>query len=243
MKILKTNILIIVFLIVFPLNGFCLFGFGDIVFDPSNFAKNMISALQNIEQAKKLIEQLQIMYTNLEKFETMLKNPHLSDIEKAEGIFSQMMGLSSNIDNISSEFDELYKDYGDDIINNISLAIQQNKQVQQSRESALRAIESQSIAMSQLPEDREELARLLESSKHASGNLSAQQVQNDILGMVAKQLIRSQLVLIGKYRSESVHMAEEMHRKNAQKKSYQKFVQDKYDEDMKSSIKPRCLNF
>lgn len=203
----------LVFLVVvllLPAKGRAFWGVGDIVFDPSNFANTLDTAVRLLKVVGIAQDQLEKIETNLQKLEGLLdvlKDPDLSNLEKLEAINANADGLSYAVDTLEASYNQTYPDFTSPVDKD-KLRELQKRWRDQTRESIEKAMAVQG-AVQDLPADRKDLAKALSKARGAEGNLQIGQSQAEIDAIMAKQLMRLEHMLAVSQRAESAHLAEE----------------------------------
>ena len=168
-----------------------------VVFDPSNFAQNVLSAIRaltsNINEARMIANEV-ISLSNEAKNLTSLPfdiiqeyNSQFSDLFTAVG---SVNGLMQNLQTLQSQFESLYPDFSQiyDPVSRSSMATDMEKQIQTTREMMLGASQTGAQVLQNLPTTQAQLDRLLSDSQGAVGILQATQAGNQIAATVAGNL-------------------------------------------------------
>ena len=193
---------------------------GAIVYDPTNWMQNFISAVQNVQQAiyeaqqiSQQIMQIQNevqMLVNQGKMLMQLPNSLQSDIINSirdlEVLIANSRGLIMDYNGLQTQFDDIYRtaDYsgwtGADYQN--SATALSNETI----DAANNAMEAQGL-IADLDQDRMALDSLLGSSKTAQGQLQALQAANEIAGVMTINLMRLETIMAESARAETTHIA------------------------------------
>lgn len=169
-----------------------------VVFDPSNFAQNVLSAIRalqsNVNEAKMLANQI-ISLANEAKNLTSLPWDLIDDFrDQLTDLFStvgSVNGLMNNLATLQSRFEDLYPD----IINNWdpvtreSMAQDMRRWISNTREMMLGAAKTGAQVLEGLPQNQAQLQKLMSDSQSSVGILQATQAGNQIAGTIAGQLI------------------------------------------------------
>ncbi len=168
-----------------------------VVFDPSNFAQNLLSAIRalmsNVNEARMIANQV-ITLANEAKNLTSLPfdiiqeySTQFSDLFTTVG---SVNGLMQNLETLQSEFESLYPDFSQiyDPVSRSSMATDMEKQIHTTREMMLGASQTGAQVLQNLPTTQAQLDRLLSDSQGAVGILQATQAGNQIAATVAGNL-------------------------------------------------------
>ena len=108
MKCLQTIVFLMTFIMTSPVHA--IFGMGDIVYDPSNFAQNITTAISEVTQELKQVEQyttqLRELMTAKQQLDDMVQNSkQLTKFswDDAQGTITQLLGITNTIDNYKNQ--------------------------------------------------------------------------------------------------------------------------------------------
>jgi len=108
MKTLQKIVLLMTFMLTAPAHA--IFGMGDIVYDPSNFAQNITTAISEVTQELKQVEQyttqLRELMTAKQQLDDMMQNTkQLTQFnwDDAQGTITQLLGITNTIDNYKNQ--------------------------------------------------------------------------------------------------------------------------------------------
>ena len=169
-----------------------------VVFDPSNFGQNILSAIRalvsNLNEARMIANQV-ISLANEAKNLTALPfdiiqefSSQFNDLFSAVG---SVDGLMQNLSTLQSKFESLYPDFSAiyDPISRSSMAADVEKWIKTTREMVLGASKTGAQVLQSLPSTQAQLDRLMSDSQGAVGILQATQAGNQIAGTISGNLI------------------------------------------------------
>lgn len=168
--------------------------FGGIVYDPSNYTQNVLTAARTLEQINNQIRSLQNQAAslinearNLEKLPLDMLAPLQQQIRQTQQLLSKAEGIAYEVQAIEREFARQYKD--------IDLTGSQRAMVQGAEErwrGSVAAFEDalkvQAGAVSNIEGARTAVQSLVTASQSATGALQAAQAGNQLLALQAQQL-------------------------------------------------------
>ena len=193
-----------------------IFGFGDIVFDPGNYAQNILTAARSLTMIQNQIRQLQheaAMLVNQGKNLGSLNLNILNDLNQNIAAVNHLMNAAEGIAFTISETDRiLLERYPGDYAENITRdQLIQDAQVryQYSVTSLRHSMRMQAHVTESIANDQNLISQLMQSSNSANGNLQVSQAGNQLLGLLAQQQIKSQQLMASHYRAEAVRQAED----------------------------------
>ncbi len=169
-----------------------------VVFDPSNFAQNILTAIRalmsNINEARMIANQV-ISLANEAKNLTKLPFDIIDDFsEQFSELFTtvgSVNGLMQNIETLQSRFEELYPDFLSrfDPISRSSMSEDMKKWIGTTREMMLGASKTGAQVLDGLPKTQAHLQKLMSDSQGAVGILQATQAGNQIAASISGNLL------------------------------------------------------
>ena len=168
--------------------------FGGIVYDPSNYSQNILTAARTLEQINNQIRQLQNQATslvnearNLTSLPTTMLEPLQQQIRQTQQLLAQAQRISFDVQQIEREFARQYSP--------ASLTGSQRDMVQGAEErwrNSVAAFEDslkvQASAVSNIEGSRNAINTLVTASQSATGALQAAQAGNQLLALQSQQL-------------------------------------------------------
>lgn len=195
--------------------AYALFGFGDIVFDPSNYAQNVLTAARTLQQINNQITALQnqaqmlinqarnlasLPYSSLQQLQT--------SIQRTRSLLSQAQNIAYNVQAIDKAFQSKYA--------NVSMSASDAQLVADARtrwrntvgglQDAMRV---QATVVGNLDTDRTQMSALVGASQSATGALQATQAGNQLLALQAQQLSDLTAVIAANGRARALQSAEQ----------------------------------
>lgn len=192
-----------------------LFGFGDIVFDPSNYAENVLQAARSLEQINNQIQSLQneaqmlinqarnlasLPYSSLQKLQ--------QSVQRTQQLLGEAQRIAFDVQQIDQVFSQQYAD--------MDLSASDQQLIELARErwgntvGALQdAMRVQAGVVGNIETQRSELSALVGESQGATGALQAAQAGNQILALQTQQLADLTALLAANGRAEALSAAEQ----------------------------------
>lgn len=170
------------------------FGFGRIVFDPSNYAQNILTAARTLEQINHQITSLQNEATMLMNQARNLASLPFSSLQKlqqnvqrTQQLLQQAQGIAFNVQQIDQAFQQQY--------GNVSMSATDQQLVADARtrwqntvgglQDAMRV---QAGVVGNIDSNRTQMSELVGRSQSATGALQATQAGNQLLALQSQQL-------------------------------------------------------
>jgi len=170
------------------------FGFGRIVYDPSNYAQNVLTAARTLEQINNQIQSLQNeaqMLINQARNLASLPYSSLQQLQQNVQRTQQLLGQAQNLAFEVGQIDQAFQSqYG-----NVSLSATDAQLVADARgrwENTVGGLQDamrvQAGVVGNIDSNRAEMAALVGQSQGATGALQATQAGNQLLALQSQQL-------------------------------------------------------
>ena len=185
--------------------------FGGVVFDPSNYAQNILTAARTLQSVNQQIQQLQNeaqMLVHMGKNLTRIDFPQLEALKQKLAEIDWLMGraqaIDFRVDHLDDKFQALFPQ-------DFSSALRTDARVRDARarlDASMGAFRKTMTVQAQVVEnihtDTEALADIVARSQGAEGSLQAQQATNQLLALTAKQQFQLQHMMAAQFRSEAI---------------------------------------
>ncbi|EMO3655021.1 P-type conjugative transfer protein TrbJ [Pseudomonas aeruginosa] len=190
------------------------FGFGRIVYDPSNYAQNVLTAARTLEQINNQIQSLQNEAQMLiNQARNLASLPHsslqqlLQNVQRTQQLLGQAQNLAFEVGQIDQAFQSQY--------GNVSLSATDAQLVADARgrwENTVGGLQDamrvQAGAVGNIDSNRAEMAALVGQSQGATGALQATQAGNQLLALQSQQLSDLIAVISANGRADALTEAE-----------------------------------
>ncbi|EKF40816.1 MAG: P-type conjugative transfer protein TrbJ [Pseudaminobacter sp.] len=197
---------------VFTTPAHALFGFGRIVYDPTNHAENLLTAARTLEQINHQITSLQNeaqMLINQAKNLASLPYSSLQalqqNVQRTQQLLAQAQNIAFDVQSIDSMFQQ---DYG-----NLSLNATDQQLIADARgrwENTVGGLQDamrvQAGVVGNIDSNRAEMSALISESQGAVGALQATQAGNQLLGLLSQQV--SDLIAVSSANGRAEALAE-----------------------------------
>lgn len=202
-----------------------------IVFDPTNYSQNLLSAARALEQINNQITSLQNEATMLQNMAKQLQRLDFSSLGQITGSLQRIDGLMTQAEGISfdmSEMDAAWKEQFPEGYEAATTITDMVDEAQNRWQSTLQAFRQTMRVQSQVVEnvqaDRGLLADLVTQSQGAVGSLQAQQAANQLLALSTKQQLQIQNMMAAQYRAETLEQARNAQSEEAARESTTRFL-------------------
>lgn len=173
---------------------------GGIVYDPTNYAQNLLQAARALEQVRNQIRQIDQAAAMLRQNPLQL-SPDLSrSIADARALFNTAEGLAFDIKKLGQDVRALYPETWEAYDLDRVLA-QSDRWAAESRRSVERAMAAEANAIASVERARGHIDRALASSAASEGQTGAIQAGNQLLGVNAQELAEIHALLAAQGRA------------------------------------------
>lgn len=177
-----------------PAPAYAQFGIGGIVYDPSNYSQNILTAARTLEQINNQIRQLQNQATslinearNLQSLPLTVLQPLQQQIQQTQALIRQAQGMAMNVQQIEAQFAAQYKSI--DLNQSQRAMVDGARQRWQTSVGAFEdALKVQAGVVSNIEGSRTAIDQLVTASQSATGALQAAQAGNQLLALQSQQL-------------------------------------------------------
>jgi P-type conjugative transfer protein TrbJ len=201
-----------------------------IVFDPTNYSQNLLTAARSLEQIQNQITSLQNeaqMLINQAKNLTSLPTSLLGQIE---GNFSQMKTLLGEADKlaysvqgIESQFASTYENFGSNLSSQ-QLVNGARERWQTSVSAFEHSLKTGAVAVDNIEGTQEQTSALVGASQSAVGVLQATQAGNQLLAVQAKQVADLTAMMAAQGRANALEQARKAAAQEQAREQFSRFM-------------------
>jgi P-type conjugative transfer protein TrbJ len=206
------------------------FGSG-IVFDPTNYSQNLLTATRALQEVNNQIQSLQneaTMITNMGRNLTSLPTSVLSslqsDLSGITNLMNQAQGIAFNVDATLNAFNSSYPQSYASGTSASGLAQTAQQRWQDAMSAFQQTLKVQAQVVQNVQSDSATLSTLVTASQGAVGNLQAVQATNQLLALSTKQQLQIQNLMAAQYRATSLDQARTAQDEAAAQAEYSTFI-------------------
>lgn len=184
------------------------------VFDPSNYAQNVLTAARSLQQINNQITSLQNQAQSLINQARNLTSLPFSSLQqlqqsiaRTQALLQQAQGIAYNVQNIDQAFRTTYAPASASMSDQQLVAGAQARW-QQSVQSLQDALRVQATVVGNLDTNRSQMSALVSSSQGATGALQATQAGNQLLALQAQQLADLTAAVAAQGRAQNLEAAQ-----------------------------------
>lgn len=187
-----------------------LLGGGRIVFDPSNYSQNLLTAARTLEQINNQVRQLQNEARNLASLDASALPELRAALSATNQLIRQAQGLVFDVAQMEAEFQRLYPQAYPASVPGSRMAMDARQRWQSSLEALRTAARVQSQAVQNFAVDERTLAELVNRSQSAVGALQAMQATNQLLALQSRQAMQAQQLQVTQDRAAALEQARQV---------------------------------
>ncbi|MGY3138417.1 P-type conjugative transfer protein TrbJ [Bradyrhizobium sp. USDA 4501] len=191
------------------------FGFSGIVFDPTNYAQNVLTAARSLQQITNQITSLQNQAQSLiNQARNLASLPYSSlqqlqqSVQRTQQLLNQAHNIAYDVEQIDRVFQQKY--------GNVSLSASDQQLVADARSrwqntvgGLQDAMRVQAGVVGNIDTNRAQMSALVGQSQGATGALQATQAGNQLLALQAQQLADLTAVVAANGRAQALQSAEQ----------------------------------
>jgi P-type conjugative transfer protein TrbJ len=201
------------------------------VFDPQNFAQNLLQAARALEQIQNQVKSLQNeaqmltnMALNLQQLDVTSLGEITSALRRIDSLMAQAEGIAFDVQETTIALQRQFpKEY--DAATTTNEAVADALDRWQSSMGAYRhTMTVQAQVVENVQADSATLAQLVAASDSAVGSLQAQQATNQLVALSAKQQLQIQNLMAAQYRAQALEEARKAEAEQAARTATDRFL-------------------
>lgn len=203
---------------------------GLAVFDPTNYAQNVLQASRALEQISHQIQSLQNDALSLiNQAKNLASLPYSSlqrlqaSVQQTQALLAQARGIAHRVGDIDQAFSTTYAPASANA-SKADLIAGARARWRQSVDALQDALRVQAGVVGNIDANREEMAALVGSSQSAAGALQAAQAGNQILALQAQQLSDLTASLAAQGRAQAFDAAQRMAAQDLGRENLRRFL-------------------
>jgi type IV secretion system protein TrbJ len=208
--------------------------FGGVVYDPSNYAQNVLTAARTLEQINNQIRMLQNQTNslinearNLESLPLSVLQPLQDQIGQTQQLLWQAERIAYDVQAVETAFEAHYRNVPVDASGQAMIRSAQARW-QNSVAGFEHALKVQSGAVANIDGSRAAVGSLVSASQSATGALQAAQAGNQLLAVQAGQLADLTATLAAMGRAQSLDAAERAAARAQAREQLRRFLGERY---------------
>lgn len=203
------------------------------VFDPSNYAQNVLTAARTLQQINQQIQSLQneaAMLQNMQRNLGRIDFPQLQQLRQRLGQINGLMGQAQNVDfrvdQLEQQLRRLYPDSFAELVSRDQRVASARARLDAAMSSFRQSMGIQSRIVANVREDAETLSQIVASSQGAEGSLAVSQATNQLLALATQQQMQLQQLMAAQFRSQALEQAERAQIERESRENVRRFLGD-----------------
>ncbi|MBN8846996.1 MULTISPECIES: P-type conjugative transfer protein TrbJ [unclassified Sphingomonas] len=187
--------------------------FGGIVYDPTNYAQNVLTAARSLQQINNQIQQIQQQATSLiNQARNLASLPFSSlqqlqqQVQRTQQLLSQAQHIAYDVQNIQQAFTGRYKGAAMNG-SNAEMVANANARWEDSVGAFEDALKVQADVVGNIDGARTSMSNLVTASQSATGALQAAQAGNQLLALQSQQLADMSAMIAAQGRAQALAAA------------------------------------
>lgn len=205
--------------------------FGGVVFDPSNYAQNVLTAARTLQQINNQIRALQnqaTMLTNMAKHLQRLDFSSLAQItrsmQRIDTLMMQAEGIAFDLGSTDNALRTQFPADFDQTLSTSDIIAQARARLQASMKAYRQTMRVQAQVVENVQGDAALLSELVSQSQSATGDLQAQQATNQLIALSTKQQLQIQNMMAAQYRADAIERARQQQALEAARETTRRFI-------------------
>lgn len=200
------------------------------VYDPTNYAQNVLQAARALQQVNNQIQSLQNEALGLiNQARNLASLPYSSlqqlqaSVKRTQQLLSQAQGIAHDVANIDQAFRTTYAP-SNGTMSQVDLVADAEARWRQSVQALQDALRVQAGVVGNLEANRAEMAALVGSSQSAAGALQATQAGNQLLALQAQQLADLTGAVAAQGRAQALYAAQRVSAQDLARENLRRFL-------------------
>lgn len=205
--------------------------FGGIVFDPHNYAQNVLTAARSLQQITNQIQSLQnqaMMLENMAKNLSHLNFSSLSaitsDLQQVSNLMNQAQRIGFQVELAQTLFQQHFTPTYGTATTIPQIATDAHTRWQDAMSGYSQTMTVQSQIVQTVQADSAKLTALVNASQGATGSLQAQQAANQLAALSIKQQLQTQSLAAAQGRAETLEKARTAADEDAARTAFTTFI-------------------
>jgi P-type conjugative transfer protein TrbJ len=184
------------------------------VFDPTNYAQNLLQAARALEQINNQVRSLQNEATMIRSMEKNLQRIDFPEVgrmtttlQKIDQLMGQARGIDFNVDQLDAKLKAMFPGNGNGALSGDAQVAAAKARLEAAQDGFRRSMAVQAQVVENVRGDAALLADLSARSQNAEGSLQAAQATNQLLALTAKQQLQLQSLMAAEFREASLERA------------------------------------
>ncbi|PVM84442.1 P-type conjugative transfer protein TrbJ [Caulobacter radicis] len=201
------------------------------VFDPTNYAQNLLTAARSLQQVNNQISSLQNELTMLQNMARNLKSldytalaPIKDALQQVDALMAQAKGMAFTLASTEAVLADAYPASLDPNATTSQLLDRARTQARAAMDGYRQTLKVQAKVVENVRADAGLIDQLVQRSQGAAGGLEAQQAANQLQALAIKQDQQIQTLMAAQYRAQALEAARQAQVLEAAKLAGRRFI-------------------
>src|SRR3569833_3819343 len=202
------------------------------VFDPQNYAQNLLEASRALQQINNQIQALQnqaVMLQNMASELNPLKDVSqlsgmVNSLTQITGLMNQAQSIAYNVDTTMAAWLRIYPNTYPAGTGSATLTADAQARWQTSMSAFQDTLKVQSQVVQNVQADTATLTKLTDASQSATGNLAVSQATTQLIALSTKQQLQIQSLMAAQYRATALDQARNAEAEQEGQTQFQTFL-------------------
>jgi len=201
------------------------------VFDPTNYAQNLLTAARSLQQVNNQISSLQNELTMLQNMARNLKSldytalaPIRDALQQVDALMAQAKGMAFTLASTEAVLADSYPTTLDPNATTSQLLDRARAQARAAMDGYRQTLKVQAKVVENVQADASLIDQLVQRSQGAAGALEAQQAANQLQALAIKQDQQIQSLMAAQYRAQALESARQAQVLEAGKLAARRFI-------------------
>ncbi len=201
------------------------------VFDPSNYAQNVLQAARALQQINNQIQALQNQTVMLQNMARHLENLDYSSLgqitsalQRIDGLMNQAVGIAFEVSATDAAFQQQFPEHYAATVTTSQFVADAMTRWRNSMSAYHQTMRIQAQVVENVQADGATLSELVMASQSAVGSLQAQQAANQLLALSTKQQLQTQNLMAAQYRAQALDQARKAQAEEAARAAVARFL-------------------
>jgi type IV secretion system protein TrbJ len=185
-----------------------------IVFDPSNYGQNLLTAARSLQQINNQIQSLQNQAQSLLNQARNLQtigfpelNAITSTLQQIDALMGQAQGIQFKVSGLQQQFQQFFPTSFDKLLTSDQHVVAANARYTTAMAAYQHTMTVQAQVAENVEADAQNLSSITAKSQSAVGALQASQATNQLLALTAKQQFQIEQMMAAQYRAQAIEQA------------------------------------
>jgi P-type conjugative transfer protein TrbJ len=201
------------------------------VFDPSNYAQNVLTAARTLRQINNQIRSLQNQAQSLVNQAKNLSTIGFPEVQalttslrRIDQLMHEAQGVQFRIGTVDQQFRKLFPARFDWALTSDAHIMDARERLDPTTAALRQTMKVQAQVVDNIGADADMLRAIVSRSQAAEGGLQAQQATNQLLALAAKQQFQLQNLMAAQYRAEAIERARRLQQRTDARAATSRFL-------------------